>query len=136
MSYSELNRWARNEEARGYLPEGSASIIANSGASDRELYAYATKLHKSWRGKPLQYGKETDDAESETFYLVPHVEKDGSVYYVDRKRNKVVMSMIKQPNGLFSYQGDRKMMVVLGGRGELGQMLEKVKDGDFFHDQR
>ena len=126
-----------------YIPRDFPAQAFNANVSDDALYSMAMNLYtlvKTSKQDAYAHRAQTEmkaaPESNEMFYLVPHVESDGSIYYIDRFSNRVVMSMIRQSNGLFSYYGPRKMMTVLGGRGELGDMLRRVEDSDFFHDRK
>ncbi|MBI3190276.1 hypothetical protein HYZ41_01080 [archaeon] len=120
-----------------YVPKDFPLQFFDSNVTNETLYSMAMNLYtmvKTAKDNQKPVHSEPDPGKK-MFYLVPHTEKDGSVYYMDRFTSKVVMSMVRQPNGLFSYYGPREMMTMFGGRGELGQMLKNVEDEDFFHDK-
>lgn len=136
MSYrSKLNKWFSQMQREGYIPRNySRNMFSAPGASDEALYSMAMSLYNSVvlpkaSKSPIQAN------ENERFFLVPHVE-NGNVYYMDRFRGRVAFSMVRQPNGLFSYMGPRKYMQIVGGRGELGELLKRTEDGDFFYDKK
>ena len=137
-----ISNWISSvkKEYGTHIPKDFPMQLFSSDMPDDQLYSLAMGLYNSVNGSKNSYKHQVREEKKENpddkmFYLVPLVEKDGSVYYFDRFTNKPVMSMTRQSNGLFSYYGPRGMMTILGGRGELGQMLSNLEDGDFFHNQ-
>ena len=120
--------------------EGVASDEATkyfmSDAPREAKYAFASALRETENsGRRHSYGG-AHSADDEIMHLVPYTEKNGSFSYVDRMTGKVVVSMRKQENGLFTYFGPKKWMEMLGGRGMMGSLLDRVEDGDFFRNSQ
>ena len=133
MSYrSQLNTWLADlkHDFGEYIPEDYPVQFFSSNTSDEALYFGALGLYNTV--KAAKNSQRSHGAEDEVMYLVPHVESDGSFCYVNRKTGHVEVSMRKMPNGLFTYYGPKKYIEMLGGRGMLGSLLDRVEDGDFF----
>ena len=144
MSYrNQINQWLSymRRDYGSYVPRDFSMQSGDSSVSDGELYSRAMDLYKFVKHSKNERGLQARQQPAEEpgkkmWYLAPHTDADGSVYYIDRFTNRVVMSMVRQSNGLFSYRGPREMMTIIGGRGELGDMLRRVEDNDFFHDRK
>ncbi len=122
-----LVKWIHDAERGGEMPTGSASLFASSNASDKELYASAQSLFHSYEKK-----KKTGD--DEMLFLVPRTDKDGGFHFYNRETGQVEASVERQSNGLFSFHGPRKYLIMLGGRGEFGEISKKLNDGNYFQD--
>ena len=85
--------------------------------------------HHSNNGAVAQPKNEGDDM----VHLVPYEEADGSFYYHNRENGKVEVIVRKLPNGLFSYYGPKKYMEMLGGRGSLSGIVDRMADGKYFN---
>ncbi|MCX6815243.1 MAG: hypothetical protein NT120_00125 [Candidatus Aenigmarchaeota archaeon] len=146
MSYrNQLNEWVSymQKDFGSQIPKDFPMQMFNSNVSNEALYNTAMSLYtivntsrNSGHNLHNHGHSEKEAPEKRMYHLVPYTESNGNVYYIDRFENRVVMSMTRQPNGLFSYYGPREMMTVLGGRGELGDLLRRVEDSDFFHDKK
>ena len=133
---SSVRKWAGDTVRDfGYrLPPGFR-LDFSQGLSDDQIEQNAETLYQMTRKNGSYSGRSQahSDPVDEMLYLVPHMSGDGSVTYVDRHSGRVVAGIMKEPNGLFSYFGSRKMLQMIGGRGELSQVINMMEDGDFFH---
>ncbi len=143
MSYrDQLKEWisyAKRDFGHYISNDFPMQLFSASNVSDDTLSYIAKALYETVRtAQHSRYNShaETKASEQKMFYLVPQVDSSGSVYYINRFTGGVAMSMVRQPNGLYSYHGPREMMTVFGGRNELGGMLDKISDNDFFHDHK
>jgi hypothetical protein len=137
---SELLNWVSKAQRDfgAYIPKDFPMQMFNSSASDESLYNAAMSLYtivKSAGYNHSHSNSKEEHPDKKLFYLVPHQEADGSVCYVDRFTNNVVMSLTRQPNGLFSCYGPKEMIELLGGRGLMSQINKDLADGDYFHDK-
>ena len=136
-SRGELMQWVSNTQRDygAYIPKDFPMNAFKSEMSDESLYNTAMSLYTLVKaaGYNQKQAAPSEHHDSRTFYLVPHKESDGSVYYADRKTGEIVMSITKQANGLFSYYGPKEMMEIFGGRGLMSQINQNMEDGDFFH---
>lgn len=71
--------------------------------------------------------------DDEYMLLEPYENADGSFGYIDRVKGRVIVSVTKHSNGLFSYAGPRKYLEILGGRGSLSGIVDRMADGKYFN---
>jgi hypothetical protein len=127
---NKLVGWAKNA---GIANEELVSYFISPKVDAETKYMFAKVFRETERAKrrPAEAGHE-----NHAMYLVPYTQPDGSFYYVNRNTGKVVASMMKQSNGLFSYMGDERWMEILGGRGKLSGIITAMNDDDYFHDKQ
>ena len=132
MSYKDsVVNWTSQMELKGFLPEGYRTLFEKSTASDVELENAANDLYKMAVER-----SGNGHGEDEMLYLIPREGADGSFSFYNMLTGKTDAAVRRMPNGLFSFYGPRKYMVMLGGRGEYGQMLKMLEDGQFFQDKK
>ena len=102
-----------------------------SGESDKTKEAMANMYRAFMNKKDEPAGHH--NSEDEHMHLEPYKNADGSFGYIDRRKGQIIVSVTRHANGLFSYSGPRKYLEILGGRGSLSGIVERMSDGDYFN---
>lgn len=140
--------WAQAERAKtpklGELYDTFCAEARDSSLKPHALYELGRTAHRLAKKLFSSYrsGAAPND-DNELFYLVPTVRRDGSVVYHNLAGNRDMrrqiygnnqLRMTRQPNGLFSIAGRKHLIEMVGGRGLMSDLLNKLADGDFHHD--
>ena len=121
-----------------YVPKDFPLQFFYSNVSDESLYSMAMNLYttvKNAKNSERETKKPSDEHPSKRMFHLSPKQVGGSVYFIDTFTGRCVMSMIKQPSGLYNYHGSEESMTIHGGRGMLGQLYKDAQDDDLLHDR-
>ncbi|MBS3053271.1 MAG: hypothetical protein J4469_02100 [Candidatus Aenigmarchaeota archaeon] len=112
-----------------YTPSAfPAQLLADPSISDQTAYQMA----KFWRDVTTNNYRATtsrsadsSSAENEMLNLRLHY-SGNKVIVMNTRTHGAEAVFTMEPNGLFAYHGPRKYATLIGGRGELGDMLPKL----------
>ncbi len=142
MSYrDQVRTWVSNLQRNcgQYIPNDFPMSFFSADVSDNVLYDRAMDLYRMAKASQMQLRMQArprqEAPENEMLHLVPYTNAEGNVYFVNRFTNGVVVTLTRQTNGLYAYHGPRAYMTILGGRGELSGIYDRLdRDNDYFHD--
>jgi hypothetical protein len=135
----EMKQWLNDLRADfgDYAPKETLnslySALSDKSLSDGAIDKMSAYLETATKENyKMRNGKA---AKKEMLYLVPSIAGD-IIYFHDRVSGTTPVIMHRQPNGLFSYYGEKEWITRLGGRGEFSQIFKMLEDGDYFHDKK